>query len=188
MPIITEPCLNAKRTVLGDRPCAFVDVERVPNTYLVVHTQGYVSADSFDDFYLTWQRYDPMATQFVDYYDLRDFLEELPPPMGFPDGCNDSNVAELAIPLYIDTMPRKTKRAPTPKAHCVDVLDALVQKQSGASQAESDKEKRRAQDLQAKMDEKLRAKFPKRVVYGKPASNTKSYHNATMAAKKIQQV
>ena len=81
----------------------------------------FVSSESFDDFYHYWQKFDPLATQMIDYPDIKDFLSEVPRPLGFPEGCTDSNVGDLCIPLYVEK--DAAKGSIHPKAHCADVLD-----------------------------------------------------------------
>lgn len=78
-----------------------------------------ITEDDFDMFYLIWERYDPLATQFIKYEQLSIFVADLDPPLGIP---KPNEIALVSFDLPI---------AEGDKLHCLDVLMALVRYQLG---------------------------------------------------------
>lgn len=73
-----------------------------------------VTDDDIQMFYTHWQRYDPNATQYIDYSRLSDFLDELDPPLRIPKP-NENTFSRLDIPIRDND-----------KIHCADVLLASL--------------------------------------------------------------
>ena len=73
-----------------------------------------ITNEDLDNFYVTWARYDPDATQFIDSDQLPELLNELPTPLKVAKP-NSVKIAALNLPIL-----------PGNKVHCLDVLSTLV--------------------------------------------------------------
>ncbi|XP_065060331.1 sodium channel protein 1 brain-like isoform X2 [Rhopilema esculentum] len=73
-----------------------------------------VTDDDIQMFYSHWQKYDPHATQYIEYSRLSDFLDELDPPLQISKP-NETACLKLAIPIRDND-----------KIHCADVLLAAL--------------------------------------------------------------
>eukprot|EP00112_Aurelia_sp_Birch-Aquarium-sp1_P005842 Seg1660.2 transcript_id=Seg1660.2/GoldUCD/mRNA.D3Y31 product="Sodium channel protein 60E" protein_id=Seg1660.2/GoldUCD/D3Y31 len=69
-----------------------------------------ITDDDIQMFYTYWQKYDPHATQYIDFLQLSDFLDELEPPLQIQKP-NDVACLKLDIPIRDND-----------KIHCADVL------------------------------------------------------------------
>ncbi|CAG7722563.1 unnamed protein product [Allacma fusca] len=101
--------------------------------------------DDLEMFYVRWSRYDPQATQFIDFELLSDFLASLDPPLGIP---KPNIVAIVAFNLPI---------AQGNKIHCLDVLHSLIKHVLG--HVDDTEEFRK---MQEEMEHKFRKQFPTR--------------------------
>ena len=105
-----------------------------------------VTDDDIQMFYAHWQRYDPHATQYIDYSRLSDFLDELDPPLRIPKP-NESTFSRLDIPIRDND-----------KIHCADVLLASLKYTAVGHIEETDEETLRY--ISNTIENKLLTAFP----------------------------
>ncbi|CAJ0957240.1 unnamed protein product [Ranitomeya imitator] len=101
--------------------------------------------DDFEMFYETWEKFDPDATQFVEYSRMSDFVDTLQDPLRIPKP-NKIKLITLDLPMVVGD-----------KIHCLDILFALTKEVLGDS-GEMDA-------LKASMEEKFMAANPSKVSY-----------------------
>ncbi|NXK71417.1 SCN4A protein, partial [Amazona guildingii] len=77
--------------------------------------------DDFDMFYETWGKFDPQATQFIEYSALSDFADALAGPLRIPKP-NKIQLISMDLPLVSGD-----------KIHCLDVLLAFSKRVWGES-------------------------------------------------------
>ncbi|KAJ3601040.1 hypothetical protein NHX12_032013, partial [Muraenolepis orangiensis] len=70
--------------------------------------------DDFEMFYETWEKFDPDASQFIQYSVLSDFCDTLKDPLRIPKP-NGMKLINMDLPLV-----------PGDKIHCLDILLALT--------------------------------------------------------------
>ncbi|KAG7459667.1 hypothetical protein MATL_G00213080 [Megalops atlanticus] len=121
--------------------------------------------DDFDMFYETWEKFDPDATQFVDYSQLSDFCDSLQDPLRIPKP-NTIKLITMDLPMV-----------PGDKIHCLDILLALTTEVLGES-GEMDA-------LKASMEEKFMTNNPSKVAY-EPITSTLRRKQEEVAASVIQ--
>lgn len=121
--------------------------------------------DDFEMFYETWEKFDPDATQFVDYSILSDFVDTLQDPL------------RIAKPNKIKLVTLDLPMVPGDKIHCLDILFALTKEVLGDS-GEMDA-------LKASMEEKFMAANPSKVSY-EPITTTLKRKHEEVCATKIQ--
>ncbi|NXA94331.1 SCN5A protein, partial [Melanocharis versteri] len=107
--------------------------------------------DDFDMFYETWGKFDPLATQFIDYSALSDFADALEDPLRIPKP-NKIQLISMDIPIVSGD-----------KIHCLDILLAFTKRVLGES-GDLD-------NLELNMEEKIAAGNPSRSCYS-PISST----------------
>ncbi|KAL5022052.1 hypothetical protein ScPMuIL_001207 [Solemya velum] len=105
-----------------------------------------ITEDDFDMFYVIWERYDPLATQFIKYDHLSSLVADLDKPLGIP---KPNEIALVAFDLPI---------VEGDKIHCLDILMALVKYAMGDVE-----ETEELQTLRDQMEIKFREAFPNRV-------------------------
>ncbi|XP_033025397.1 sodium channel protein type 4 subunit alpha-like [Lacerta agilis] len=121
--------------------------------------------DDFEMFYETWEKFDPDATQFIDYAILSDFADTLQAPLRIPKP-NKIKLITLDLPMV-----------PGDKIHCLDILFALTKEVLGDS-GEMDA-------LKQSMEEKFMAANPSKVSY-EPITTTLKRKQEEVCATKIQ--
>uniref|UniRef100_G3PPQ0 Sodium channel protein n=1 Tax=Gasterosteus aculeatus aculeatus TaxID=481459 RepID=G3PPQ0_GASAC len=121
--------------------------------------------DDFEMFYETWEKFDPDASQFIQYSKLSDFCDTLKDPL------------RIAKPNTIKLIHMDLPLVPGDKIHCLDILLALTAQVLGDS-GEMDA-------LKASMEEKFMANNPSKVSY-EPISSTLRRKQEEMAAMVIQ--
>ncbi|XP_018620019.1 sodium channel protein type 4 subunit alpha B isoform X2 [Scleropages formosus] len=121
--------------------------------------------DDFEMFYETWEKFDPDASQFLDYSKLSDFCDTLKDPLRIPKP-NAIKLITLDLPLVSGD-----------KIHCLDILFALTTEVLGES-GEMDV-------LKASMEEKFMVNNPSKVVYD-PITTTLKRKREEVAAAIIQ--
>ncbi|CAI5789883.1 channel type 4 subunit alpha-like [Podarcis lilfordi] len=121
--------------------------------------------DDFEMFYETWEKFDPDATQFIDYAILSDFADTLQPPL------------RIAKPNKIKLITLDLPMVPGDKIHCLDILFALTKEVLGDS-GEMDA-------LKQSMEEKFMAANPSKVSY-EPITTTLKRKQEEVCATKIQ--
>ena len=104
-----------------------------------------IDEDDINIFYEKWMLFDPKASQFLNVGKLKDLVTELQPPLGIPD-VNEDDILHLDIPLY-----------PGDRAHCIDVLQALISRTLGPENPNTSEEFEMIKELMA---ESFRAAFP----------------------------
>ncbi|XP_062421881.1 sodium channel protein type 4 subunit alpha B isoform X2 [Pungitius pungitius] len=121
--------------------------------------------DDFEMFYETWEKFDPDASQFIQYSKLSDFCDTLKDPL------------RIAKPNTIKLIHMDLPLVPGDKIHCLDILLALTAQVLGDS-GEMD-------TLKASMEEKFMANNPSKVSY-EPISSTLRRKQEEVAAMVIQ--
>ncbi|XP_029283655.1 sodium channel protein type 4 subunit alpha B-like isoform X2 [Cottoperca gobio] len=121
--------------------------------------------DDFEMFYETWEKFDPDASQFIQYSKLSDFCDTLKDPLRISKP-NTFKLIRMDLPLV-----------PGDKIHCLDILLALTAQVLGDS-GEMDA-------LKASMEEKFMANNPSKVSY-EPISSTLRRKQEEVAASVIQ--
>ncbi|XP_052049881.1 sodium channel protein type 4 subunit alpha [Apodemus sylvaticus] len=124
-----------------------------------------LSEDDFEMFYETWEKFDPDATQFIDYSRLSDFVDTLQEPL------------KIAKPNKIKLITLDLPMVPGDKIHCLDILFALTKEVLGDS-GEMDA-------LKQTMEEKFMAANPSKVSY-EPITTTLKRKQEEVCAIKIQ--
>ncbi|KAL8175706.1 UNVERIFIED_CONTAM: Sodium channel protein type 4 subunit alpha [Gekko kuhli] len=119
--------------------------------------------DDFEMFYETWEKFDPDATQFVEYSILSDFVDTLQDPL------------RIAKPNSIKLVTLDLPMVPGDKIHCLDILFALTKEVLGDS-GEMDA-------LKQSMEEKFMAANPSKVSYEPITTTLKRKHEEVCAAK-----
>lgn len=100
----------------------------------------------FDMFYVTWEKYDPLATQFIRFDQLANFVGELEAPLQLPKP-NEIALVSFNIPIMEGE-----------KMHCLDILIALVK--NVLNDVEDSEE---LKILKEQMEAKFAEHFPARV-------------------------
>nr|XP_033774494.1 sodium channel protein type 4 subunit alpha isoform X2 [Geotrypetes seraphini] len=121
--------------------------------------------DDFEMFYETWEKFDPDATQFVEYSQMSNFVDALQEPLKIPKP-NKIKLITMDLPMVIGD-----------KIHCLDILFALTKNVLGDS-GEMDA-------LKATMEEKFMAANPSKVSY-EPITTTLKRKQEEVCAIKIQ--
>ena len=116
-------------------------------------------------FYEVWERFDPKATQFIDYASLSDLVDSLADPLRVPKP-NSSSLIAMDLPMVIND-----------RLHCLDVLFALTKRVLGESEE--------LEGLRSQMEEKFMASNPSKVSY-EPITTTLKRKQEEMSAIKIQ--
>ncbi|XP_058643523.1 sodium channel, voltage-gated, type I-like, alpha isoform X1 [Onychostoma macrolepis] len=78
-----------------------------------------LSEDDFDRFYEVWEKFDPKATQFMDYDKLSDFANSLDPPLRIPKP-NRLQLISMDLPMVSGE-----------RIHCLDILFAFTKRVLG---------------------------------------------------------
>ncbi|XP_031707687.1 sodium channel protein type 2 subunit alpha-like isoform X1 [Anarrhichthys ocellatus] len=124
-----------------------------------------LSEDDFEMFYEVWERFDPDATQFMEYIKLSDFADALDPPLRIPKP-NMLHLISMDLPMVSGE-----------RIHCLDILFAFTKRVLGES-GEMDV-------LRGQMEERFMASNPSKVSY-EPITTTLRRKQEDMAAVIIQ--
>ncbi|XP_068602035.1 sodium channel protein type 2 subunit alpha-like [Brachionichthys hirsutus] len=124
-----------------------------------------LSEDDFEMFYEVWERYDPHATQFVEYNKLTEFADALAPPL------------RIAKPNRIELISMDLPMVNGERIHCLDILFAFTKRVLGEG-GEMDV-------LRAQMEERFMASNPSKVSY-EPITTTLRRKQEDMSAIVIQ--
>ena len=127
-----------------------------------------ITEDDFDMFYAVWERYDPLATQFIKYEQLSNFVSDLEPPLSIPKP-NEIALVSFDLPIVEGD-----------KLHCLDVLMSLVKYVLGNVE-----ETPEFNQLHEQMELRFQAAFPTRVNTTKKSS-TMTRKKEDVAAKTLQ--
>ncbi|KAH0621445.1 hypothetical protein JD844_022773 [Phrynosoma platyrhinos] len=121
--------------------------------------------DDFEMFYEVWEKFDPDATQFIEYHQLFDFAASLEPPLLIP---KPNHVQLIAMDLPMVSGDR---------IHCLDILFAFTKRVLG----ESDE----MDALRVQMEDRFMAANPSKVSY-EPITTTMKRKLEEDSAKVIQ--
>nr|XP_015209750.1 PREDICTED: sodium channel protein type 4 subunit alpha-like isoform X1 [Lepisosteus oculatus] len=104
-----------------------------------------LSEDDFEMFYEVWEKFDPEATQFIEYAKLSDFADSLEEPL------------RIAKPNKIKLISMDLPMVSGDKIHCLDILFAFTKRVLGES-GEMDA-------LKQQMEEKFMMANPSKISY-----------------------
>ncbi|XP_024919317.1 sodium channel, voltage-gated, type I-like, alpha isoform X2 [Cynoglossus semilaevis] len=104
-----------------------------------------LSEDDFEMFYEVWEKFDPHATQFMEYNKLPDFADALNPPL------------RIAKPNKLELISMDLPMVNGERIHCLDILFAFTKRVLGEG-GEMD-------ILRAQMEERFMASNPSKVSY-----------------------
>ncbi|XP_056610320.1 sodium channel, voltage-gated, type I-like, alpha [Triplophysa dalaica] len=121
-----------------------------------------LSEDDFDRFYEVWEKFDPKATQFVEYNKLSDFADALDPPLRIPKP-NRLRLMCMDLPMVNGE-----------RIHCLDILFAFTKRVLGEG-GEMD-------ILRGQMEERFMASNPSKVSYEPITTTLRRKHEDTSAA------
>ncbi|KAM9163520.1 sodium channel protein type 5 subunit alpha-like [Pangshura tecta] len=124
-----------------------------------------VGEDDFDMFYKIWEKFDPEATQFIEYSALSDFADALAGPL------------RIAKPNKIELMAMDLPLVSGDRVHCLDILFAFTKRVLGES-GEMDK-------LKEQTEEKFMAANPSRFFH-EPIASTLRHKEEEVSAIIIQ--
>ncbi|KAJ8010631.1 hypothetical protein DPEC_G00077080 [Dallia pectoralis] len=124
-----------------------------------------LSEDDFEMFYEVWEKFDPEATQFIEYAKLSDFADTLSEPLriGKP---NKIKLISMDLPMVSGD-----------KIHCLDILFAFTKRVLGES-GEMDA-------LKQQMEEKFMMANPSKISY-EPITTTLRRKQEDVSAAVIQ--
>uniref|UniRef100_A0A803XR45 Sodium channel protein n=1 Tax=Meleagris gallopavo TaxID=9103 RepID=A0A803XR45_MELGA len=121
--------------------------------------------DDFEMFYEVWEKYDPDATQFIEYSKLSDFAASLDPPLNIPKP-NKVQLIAMDLPMVSGD-----------RIHCLDILFAFTKRVLGDSD-EMDA-------LRVQMEDRFMAANPSKVSY-EPITTTLKRKQEEVSATIIQ--
>ncbi|XP_055237270.1 sodium channel protein type 5 subunit alpha isoform X2 [Gorilla gorilla gorilla] len=124
-----------------------------------------LSEDDFDMFYEIWEKFDPEATQFIEYSVLSDFADALSEPL------------RIAKPNQISLINMDLPMVSGDRIHCMDILFAFTKRVLGES-GEMDA-------LKIQMEEKFMAANPSKISY-EPITTTLRRKHEEVSATVIQ--
>ena len=124
-----------------------------------------LSEDDFEMFYEVWERFDPDATQFIEYARLSEFADALDPPLRMPKP-NKIQLIGMDLPMVSGE-----------RIHCLDILFAFTKRVLGEG-GEMDV-------LRGQMEERFMASNPSKVSY-EPITSTLRRKQEDTSARMIQ--
>ncbi|KAM5232401.1 sodium channel protein type 5 subunit alpha isoform 3-T3 [Hipposideros larvatus] len=124
-----------------------------------------LSEDDFDMFYEIWEKFDPEATQFIEYSALSDFADALSEPLRLAKP-NQMSLINMDLPMVSGD-----------RIHCMDILFAFTKRVLGES-GEMDA-------LKIQMEEKFMAANPSKISY-EPITTTLRRKHEEVSAMVIQ--
>ncbi|KAM9287884.1 sodium channel protein type 5 subunit alpha-like [Cariama cristata] len=168
-------CSNKEVGILFFVSYVIISFLIVVNMYIAVILENFSVAteestdplceDDFDMFYETWGKFDPQATQFIEYFALSDFADALAEPLRVPKP-NKIQLISMDLPIVSGD-----------KIHCLDILLAFTKRVLGES-GDMD-------SLELHMEEKFMAANPSKVSY-KPITTTLKRKQEEVSALIIQ--
>ncbi|KFQ62706.1 Sodium channel protein type 2 subunit alpha, partial [Pelecanus crispus] len=124
-----------------------------------------LSEDDFEMFYEVWEKFDPDATQFIEYSKLSDFAASLDPPL------------LIAKPNKVQLIAMDLPMVSGDRIHCLDILFAFTKRVLGES-GEMDA-------LRIQMEDRFMAANPSKVSY-EPITTTLKRKQEEVSAVIIQ--
>lgn len=137
-----------------------------------------IAEDDMESFYQTWEAFDPRATQFIEYGDLSDFIDQLEGPL------------RVAKPNYgfleITDIPIKDQN----RCHCLDIMTALI---SRTLAEVGGKDERLTGDdmfsnVMVKVEAKYNSVFPTRATLPTKETTRERIRKEVTAVQRIQRV
>ena len=148
------------------------------NMYIAVILENYsqaheqeevgITEDDFEMFYVTWERFDPHATQFIKYDQLSDLVGDLDHPLGIPKP-NEIALVAFNLPIYNGD-----------RLHCLDILKSLVRNVLKDGEDTED-----FRELREQLEDKHKESFPTREQQ-MVVSSTMKRKKEDVAAKTLQ--
>ncbi|KAI4887076.1 hypothetical protein NFI96_013964, partial [Prochilodus magdalenae] len=120
-----------------------------------------LSEDDFEMFYEVWEKFDPKATQFMEFNQLSDFADALDPPLRIPKP-NKIQLINMDLPMVSGE-----------RIHCLDILFAFTKRVLGEG-GEMDV-------LRGQMEDRFMASNPSKVSYEPITSTLRRKHEAMSA-------
>ncbi|KAJ7408210.1 hypothetical protein WISP_122266 [Willisornis vidua] len=124
-----KKCVNREFGILYFVSYVIISFLIVVNMYIAVILENFSVAteesadplceDDFDMFYETWGKFDPLATQFIEYSALSDFADALAEPLRIPKP-NKIQLISMDLPILSGD-----------KIHCLDILLAFTKRVLG---------------------------------------------------------
>ncbi|NXE90543.1 SCN5A protein, partial [Menura novaehollandiae] len=168
-------CTNKSVGILYFVSYVIISFLIVVNMYIAVILENFSVAteestdplceDDFDMFYETWGKFDPLATQFIDYSALSDFADALAEPLRIPKP-NKIQLISMDLPIVSGD-----------KIHCLDILLAFTKRVLGES-GDLD-------SLELHMEDKIAVANPSKYHY-RPISSTLRRKQEEVSARIIQ--
>ncbi|KAJ6660810.1 hypothetical protein lerEdw1_017436 [Lerista edwardsae] len=124
-----------------------------------------LSEDDFEMFYEVWEKFDPDASQFIEYSKLSDFAASLDPPL------------LMAKPNHVQLIAMDLPMVSGDRIHCLDILFAFTKRVLGESE-EMDL-------LRVQMEDRFMAANPSKVSY-EPITTTLKRKQEEVSATIIQ--
>lgn len=124
-----------------------------------------LSEDDFEMFYEVWEKFDPDATQFIEYKQLSDFADTLDPPLRIPKP-NKIQLINMDLPIVSGE-----------RIHCMDILFAFTKRVLGES-GDMDL-------LRGQMEDRFMASNPSKESY-EPITTTLRHKHEDVSAVIIQ--
>ncbi|XP_036109599.1 sodium channel protein type 9 subunit alpha isoform X1 [Molossus molossus] len=124
-----------------------------------------LSEDDFEMFYKVWEKFDPDATQFIEYRKLSDFAAALDPPL------------LIAKPNKVQLIAMDLPMVNGDRIHCLDILFAFTKRVLGEG-GEMD-------SLRSQMEERFMSANPSKVSY-EPITTTLKRKQEDVSATVIQ--
>nr|KAF6353937.1 sodium voltage-gated channel alpha subunit 9 [Pipistrellus kuhlii] len=124
-----------------------------------------LSEDDFEMFYKVWEKFDPDATQFIEYRKLSDFAAALDPPL------------LIAKPNKVQLIAMDLPMVNGDRIHCLDILFAFTKRVLGEG-GEMD-------SLRSQMEERFMSANPSKVSY-EPITTTLKRKQEDVSATLIQ--
>ncbi|XP_073739126.1 sodium channel protein type 9 subunit alpha isoform X3 [Callorhinus ursinus] len=124
-----------------------------------------LSEDDFEMFYEVWEKFDPDATQFIEFAKLSDFAAALDPPL------------LIAKPNKVQLIAMDLPMVSGDRIHCLDILFAFTKRVLGES-GEMD-------SLRSQMEERFMSANPSKVSY-EPITTTLKRKQEDVSATVIQ--
>ncbi|XP_056157918.1 sodium channel protein type 2 subunit alpha-like [Lampris incognitus] len=121
--------------------------------------------DDFEMFYEVWEKFDPSATQFVEFHKLSEFADALDPPL------------RIAKPNTVQLISMDLPMVSGERIHCLDILFAFTKRVLGEG-GEMDM-------LRGQMEERFMASNPSKVSY-EPITSTLRHKQEDLSAFVIQ--
>ncbi|RDD37340.1 Sodium channel protein 60E [Trichoplax sp. H2] len=128
-----------------------------------------ITAEDINVFYETWAKYDPEASQFISFRYLSPLVAELKPPLRIPQP-NKYPLIALDLALYDSRL-----------VHCLDVLEALVERVIG--QPNADEAGDVVEEIKRQIQKKFSETFPSS---GIPKQYDKSKRLKQLAVQEIK--